>query len=242
MAKFGVGQPIKRVEDQRLITGKGRYTDDISLPGQAFGYVLRSPHAHARIKGIDTAAAAAAPGVLGVFTAKDFGTVDAGVPCFIPITNKDGSERADPKHPILCRDEVNYVGDNVAFIVAGTLAQAKDAAELVEVDYEELPAVAGTKEAIEPGRPQVHPDAPNNIAFDWFYGDEAKVEAAFKGAAHVTKVELINNRLVCNAMEPRAAVAEFKDGSWSCTPAPRAAGPSATRWPRISASRRTRCR
>jgi aerobic carbon-monoxide dehydrogenase large subunit len=211
MAKFGVGQPIKRVEDQRLITGKGRYTDDISLPGQAFGYVLRSPHAYARIKGIDTAAAAAAPGVLGVFTAKDFGAVDAGVPCFIPITNKDGSERADPKHPILCKDEVKYVGDNVAFIVAETLAQARDAAELVEVDYEELPAVAGTKEAIEPGRPQVHPDAPNNIAFDWFYGDEAKVEAAFKGAAHVTKVELINNRLVCNAMEPRAAVAEFKD-------------------------------
>jgi carbon-monoxide dehydrogenase large subunit len=212
MAKFGVGQSVRRVEDQRLLTGKGRYTDDISLPGQAHGYVLRSPHAHARIKGIDTSAAAAAPGVLGVFTAKDFGTVEAGVPCFIPVTNKDGSERADPKHPILCTDEVNYVGDNVAFIVAETLAQAKDASELVEVDYEVLDAVAGTAEAIEPGRPQVHPEAPGNIAFDWLYGDEGKVEAAFKGAAHVTKIELINNRLVCNAMEPRAAVAEYKDG------------------------------
>ncbi len=213
MAKFGVGQSVRRVEDQRLITGHGRYTNDISVDGQAYGYVLRSPHAHAKIKGIETEAAKAAPGVLGVFTAADFGSVDAGVPCFIPVKNKDGSDRADPKHPILCKDEVNYVGDNVAFIVAETLAQAIDASELVEVDYEELPAVAGTKEALEPGRPQVHPEAPSNIAFDWLHGDEGKVEAAFKSAAHTTKIELINNRLVCNAMEPRAAVATFDEAS-----------------------------
>lgn len=209
MAKFGVGQSVKRVEDQRLLTGHGRYTDDINRPGQAYGFVLRSPYAHARIKSIGTEDAKAAPGVLGVFTAADFGDIDAVVPCFIPVTNRDGSDRADPKHPILCKDEVNYVGDNVAFVVAETLAQAKDAAELIEVDYEELGAVAGTKEAIEPGRPQVHPEAPGNIAFDWLHGDEAKVAEAFAKAAHVTKVDLVNNRLVCNAMEPRAAVAEF---------------------------------
>lgn len=212
MAKFGVGQSVRRVEDQRLVVGKGRYTDDISLPGQAYGYVLRSPHAHARIVSIDTAAALAAPGVLGVFTANDFGAIEAGVPCFIPLQNKDGSSRADPPHPILCKDKVNYVGDNVAFVVAETLLQAKDAAELVEVDYEELPAVAGTTQATEPGRPQIHPDAPSNIAFDWHYGDAATVDAAFAAAAHTTTIELINNRIVCNAMEPRAAVAEFADG------------------------------
>ncbi len=217
MAKFGVGQSVKRVEDQRLLTGKGRYTDDISIVGQVYGYVLRSPHAHAKILGIDTSAAAGSPGVLGVFTAKDFGSADAGVPCFIPVTNKDGSDRADPKHPILCSDKVHYVGDNVAFVVAETVAQAKDAAELIEVDYEELEAVAGTAQAIEAGRPQIHADAPKNIAFDWFYGDEAKVDAAFKAAKHVTKVELINNRLVCNAMEPRAAVAEFDKSSGKLT-------------------------
>jgi len=213
MAKFGVGQPVKRVEDQRLITGHGRYTNDISVNGQVYGYVLRSPHAHAKIKSIDTTAAVSAAGVLGVFTAADFGSIEAGVPCFIPLTNKDGSDRADPVHPILCKDEVNYVGDNVAFVVAETPAQAQDAAELVEVDYEELPAVAGTKEALEPGQPQVHPEAPGNIAFDWFHGQEAEVEAAFANAAHTTKVELVNNRLICNAMEPRAAVATYDEAS-----------------------------
>jgi carbon-monoxide dehydrogenase large subunit len=217
MAKFGVGQPVRRVEDQRLITGRGRYTDDISIDGQAHGYVLRSPHAHARIRSIDTSAAVKAPGVLGVFTAKDFGPAGASVPCFIPITNKDGSERADPPHPILCTDKVHYVGDNVAFVVAETLAQARDAAELVEVDYEELEAVAGTAQATEAGRVQIHPDAPRNIAFDWLHGDEAKVDAAFAKAAHVTKIELINNRLVCNAMEPRAAVAEFDKSAGKLT-------------------------
>jgi aerobic carbon-monoxide dehydrogenase large subunit len=210
MAKFGIGQPVRRVEDQRLITGGGRYSDDINLDGQAYGYVLRSPHAHARIRGIDTSAAKAAPGVLAVLTGADLG--DAGIPCFIPLKNRDGSGRADPKHPILCRDEVNYVGDNVAFVVAETRLQAKDAAELIEVDYEPLPAVADTAKAPRPGQPQVHPEAPNNLAFDWHYGDAAAVDAAFAGASHVTKLELINNKVVCNAMEPRACVAEFAGG------------------------------
>jgi aerobic carbon-monoxide dehydrogenase large subunit len=210
MAKFGIGQPVRRVEDQRLVTGGGRYSDDINLDGQAYGYVLRSPHAHARIRGIDASAAKAAPGVLAVLTGADLG--DAGIPCFIPLKNRDGSGRADPKHPILCRDEVNYVGDNVAFVVAETRLQAKDAAELIEVDYEPLPAVADTAKAPQPGQPQVHPEAPNNLAFDWHYGDAAAVDAAFAGAAHVTKLDLINNKVVCNAMEPRACVAEFAGG------------------------------
>ena len=131
MSKFGIGQPVRRVEDQRLITGQGRFTDDISLPGQLHLYVLRSPTAHARIASLDTTAAKAAPGVRLVATAAE---LDAGLPCFIPITNRDGSERADPKHPILCQSEVNHVGDNVAFVVADTREQAKDAAELIEVD------------------------------------------------------------------------------------------------------------
>lgn len=207
MAKFGIGQPVRRVEDQRFITGAGRYTDDISVAGQAYGYVVRSPHAHARIKGIDTAAALSAPGVLAVYTAEDLG--DASIPCFIPTKNRDGTDRADPKHPVLCGDEANYAGDNVAFVVAETRSQAKDAAELVDVTYEPLPAVADTAKALESGQAQVHPEAPGNLAFDWHYGDDAAVEAAFAAATHVTRVDLVNNKVVCNAMEPRACVAEY---------------------------------
>lgn len=206
MTKFGIGQPVRRVEDQRLITGQGRFTDDINLPDQAYLYVLRSPTAHARIARLDVGAAKSAAGVLLVATAAD---LDTGLPCFIPITNRDGSERADPKHPILCQDEVNHVGDNVAFVVATTREQAKDAAELIEVDYEELPAVADTAGALAPGAGQVHPEAPGNLAFDWHYGDEAGVAAAFAKAARVVKLELVNNRVICNAMEPRACVAEW---------------------------------
>jgi len=207
MAKFGVGQPVRRVEDQRLITGAGRYSDDINIDGQVYGYVLRSPHAHAKIRSIDTSAAKAAPGVLLVLTGDELG--QAGIPCLVPLKNKDGSDRADPLHPVLCKDEVNFVGDGVAFVVAETKLQAQDGAELIEVDYEPLPAVADTAKALEPGQPQVHPEAPNNIAFDWHYGDAAVVEAAFAKAAHVSKLDLVNNKVVCNAMEPRACVAQY---------------------------------
>ena len=206
MSKFGIGQPVRRVEDQRFITGEGRYTDDINLPGQAYGYVLRSPTAHARIASLDVTAAKAAPGVLLVVTAAE---LDASMPCLIPITNRDGSQRADPKHPILCKDEVNYVGDQVAFVVAETRTQAKDAAELIEVEYADLPAVADTAKALAAGAPQVHPEAPGNLAFDWHHGDEAAVKAAFANATQVVELELINNRVICNAMEPRACVAEW---------------------------------
>ena len=201
MSKFGIGQPVRRVEDQRFITGEGRYTDDINFPGQAYGYVLRSPTAHARIASLDVTAAKAAPGVLLVVTAAE---LDASMPCLIPITNRDGSQRADPKHPILCKDEVNYVGDQVAFVVAETRTQAKDAAELIEVEYADLPAVADTAKALAAGAPQVHPEAPGNLAFDWHHGDEAAVKAAVANATQVVELELINNRVICNAMEPRA--------------------------------------
>ena len=204
MSKFGIGQPVRRVEDQRFITGNGRYTDDINQPGQAYGYVLRSPTAHARIARIDTAAAEAAPGVLLVVTAAEY---DASIPCLIPMQNRDGTDRADPRHPVLCKDEVNYVGDRVAFVVAETRMQAKDAAELIEVEYEDLPSVADTAGALAKGAGQVHPEAPGNLAFDWHFGDEAATDAALAKAARVVELELVNNRVICNAMEPRAAVA-----------------------------------
>lgn len=218
MTKFGVGQPVRRVEDQRLITGRGRYTDDINLPGQAHLVVVRSPHAHARIRSIDTSAAKAAPGVLAVVTGAELAAMgDNAIPCFIPITNRDGSAAPMPKHPVLVTDKVRYVGDKVAFVVALTKAQARDAAELVEVDYETLPAVTDTAAALLPGQPIVHDECPRNIAFDWLHGDEGAVDAAFAKAAHVTKLELINNRLVCNPLEPRAAVAEWDAASGSVT-------------------------
>ncbi len=207
MAKFGIGQPVRRVEDQRLVTGRGRYTDDINLAGQAWGHVVRSPHAHARIRAIDTSRALAAPGVLAVLTAADTGS--AAVPCFVPMKNRDGSDAPMPAHPILARDKVRYVGDKVAFVVAETRARARDAAELVRVDYEPLDAVVDTATALEPGRPQVHEECPRNLAFDWLHGDEAAVGKALAGAARVVRLELVNNRLVCNPMEPRAAVAEW---------------------------------
>ncbi|MCS7267493.1 MAG: xanthine dehydrogenase family protein molybdopterin-binding subunit [Geminicoccaceae bacterium] len=207
MAKFGIGQPVRRVEDQRLVTGRGRYTDDVNLPGQVYGVVVRSPHAHARIRRIDTSRARSAPGVLAVLTAEDLG--EAAIPCFVPMTNRDGTKAPMPRHPVLCREVVRYLGDRVAFVVAETKAQARDAAELIEIDWEVLEAVTDTAAALEPGRPRVHEQCPNNLAFDWAFGDADAVERAFAQAARTVRLELVNNRVVCNAMEPRAAVAEW---------------------------------
>jgi carbon-monoxide dehydrogenase large subunit len=215
MAKFGIGQPVRRVEDQRLVTGRGRFTDDVNLPGQVYGFVVRSPHAHARIRRIDTSKAMAAPGVLAVLTAADVG--GASIPCFVPITNRDGSKAPMPAHPILCRDKVRYVGDKVAFVVAETRAQARDAAELVEVDYEPLEAVVDTAAALGARVPPVHEECPGNLAFDWHFGDEQAVAAAFARAARRVRLELVNNRLVCNPMEPRGAVAEWDAGAGKLT-------------------------
>lgn len=212
MAKFGVGQSVLRVEDQKFITGKGRYTDDINLDGQAYGVAVRSPEAHANIKAIDIEAAKAAPGVLAVLLASDITAHGANeLPCAIPMENRDGSAGINPLRPVLCKDRVRHVGDHVAFVVAETAVQAKDAAELVEVDYETLDAVTSTAGAASPGQPLVHDDVPNNLAFDWEFGDRAGTESAISAAAHVVELELVNNRLISNAMEPRAVVADFQE-------------------------------
>ena len=218
MAKFGIGQPVRRVEDQRFITGNGRYTDDINAEGQAYLVVVRSPHAHAKIGGIDTAAAKAAPGVLAVLTAADLDAMgDNTVPCLVPMKNRDGSDAPNPKHPILVSDKARYVGDYVAAVVAQTKAQARDAAELVEVSYEELPAVADTGSAVAQTSVPVHDECPKNVAFDWHHGDADAVEAAFKKAAHISRLDLVNNRVVANAMEPRASVARYDPANESIT-------------------------
>ena len=210
MAKFGFSQSTRRAEDNRFLTGKGRYTDDLNLAGQAWGWVVRSPHAHARINGVDTAAAKAAPGVVDVITGDEFEAADANhVPTMVPMTNRDGSKAPLPAHPILCTDRVRHVGDSVAFVVAETLAEAKAAAELVEVDYAPLDAVAGTTAALKTGQPLVHEDAPGNLAYDWEHGDGDANAAVFESAAHVVSLDLVNNKVVVASMEPRGAIADF---------------------------------
>jgi carbon-monoxide dehydrogenase large subunit len=208
MAKFGIGQSVRRTEDQRFVTGRGRYTDDINLDGQAYGCVLRAPEAHARIVGIDLEQARSAPGVLAIFTGADIDAEGSNeIPCGIPLKNRDGSDRADVLRPVLCSERVRHVGDHVAFVVAETLVQAKDAAELIEVEYETLPSVIDTDQATASGAPRVYDHVPGNLAFDWEYGDPEAVDQAFAQAAHVSRIRIINNRVVANPMEPRAAVA-----------------------------------
>ncbi|HEV7268448.1 MAG TPA: xanthine dehydrogenase family protein molybdopterin-binding subunit [Falsiroseomonas sp.] len=213
MAKFGLSQSVRRVEDPRLLTGRGRYTDDIGMPGQAHGIVLRSPHAHARITAIDTAPAKAVPGVLAVITGADLKAAGLGeLPCMIPLKNRDGSPRADAPRLALATDTVRHVGDPVAFIVAETPQAARDGSEAVMVDYDVLPAATDLATAHEPGAPPVWPDAANNIVFDWEAGDKAKTDAAFARAAHVTRMTVVNNRVVVASMEARAAVAGWQGG------------------------------
>src|SRR5690242_12531357 len=211
MAKFGIGQSIRRVEDPRLLTGGGRYTDDTKLSAPAARlYVLRSPHAHADIRSIDTAAAKKAPGVLLVFTGEDVKQAGFGdVPCLVPLDNRDGTPRGDTPRPMLAQGRVRHVGDPVAMVVAETLEQAKDAAELIEVDYAPRPHVVGTYEAAQPGAPLVHDHIKSNIAFDWHMGDQAKTDAAFARADKVVKLQIVNQRLVVNSMEPRGAICEY---------------------------------
>jgi aerobic carbon-monoxide dehydrogenase large subunit len=204
------GQSVKRKEDKRFITGKGRYTDDTVLPNQSHCVFVRSPHAHARIKGIDASAALAAPGVLAVLTGQDFVKAGYGpLICGFMVYNKDGSPQKAGYHPALAIDTVRYVGDHVAAVIAETRDQARDAAELVMVDYDELPAVVDLYGAMAPDAAQLHPDIPNNICFDWSIGDKDLTESAFKSAAHVVDLTLRNNRLVPNPMEPRACNAFY---------------------------------
>jgi len=213
MAKFGLSQPVRRIEDPRLLTGRGRYTDDIPAAGALRGYVLRSPHAHARIRSIDTTAARALPGVRAIFTAADLAAEGLGeLPCTIPLTNRDGTPRAETPRYALAAEVVRHVGDPVAFVVADSLQAAKDAAEAIAVDYEVLDSTTDLATAAEPGRPQVWHTAPNNIAFDWEMGDKARTDALFARAAHITRLSVVNNRIVVASMEGRACLAEWQDG------------------------------
>ncbi len=213
MSEGGIGVPLRRKEDRRFLTGVGTYTDDIDRPGQAYAAIVRSPHAHARIGSIDTAAAAAAPGVIAVFTNAEMAADGVGgLPCGWAITQSDGTAMAEPPHPVLAAGKVRHVGDPVAMVIAATRAQARDGAELVQVDYEVLPAVVTGPEAIAEGAPAVHDEAPDNLCFAWEIGDAAATEEAFAKAAHVTTIELANTRMVTNAVEPRAAVGEYDAG------------------------------
>ncbi|RMH83123.1 MAG: xanthine dehydrogenase family protein molybdopterin-binding subunit [Calditrichaeota bacterium] len=205
-----IGKSVKRVEDKRFVTGRGRYTDDIVLPNITYAYIIRSPYAHARIKKIDASQALATPGVVAVFTGEDIAKAGInGVPCGWAVNFKNGDPMKEPPHPLLAIDKVRYVGDAVAVVIAEDRATAKDAAELVNVEYEELPAVADAAKALEEGVPLVHDDVPNNICYDWEIGDKAATDEAFAKADHVTTLEIINQRLIPNAIEPRCAIGDY---------------------------------
>ena len=203
-----IGESIKRVEDQRFITGTGEYTDDIVLARMTHAYVLRSQLAHAKIKSIDTSAAKAAAGVVAVYTGADVAHIN-GLPCGWQVNFTDGEVMREPKHPLLVTDKVRHVGDGVALIVAETKQQARDAADLIEVDYEELPVVVDASKALEAGAPMVHDELPDNRAFDWQLGDKAATDAGLAQAHHVTKMKIRNQRLVPNAIEPRSYIGDY---------------------------------
>jgi len=211
-----IGTSVRRKEDYRFLTGSGQFTDDVNPPNHVHAYFLRSPHPHAKIKRIDTGKAKAAPGVLAVYTAEDLTGVN-GLPCGWLITGTDGKPMNEPPHPVLAQGKVRYVGDPVALVIAETPNEAKDAAELVNVDYEVLPAVVNVVDALKSGAPQLHDGAPGNRCYTWALGDKAAVDAAFAKAAHVTKLDIVNNRLIPNAIEPRAAVASYHRGEDSYT-------------------------
>ena len=209
MGEFAIGQSVSRFEDPRLLRGGGRYVGDIVLPGLVFGHVLRSPHAHARIRSIDTSKAKAASGVLAVLTGADWeasGWGDLPVPG--GLKRRDGSAFRPP-YPALVKDRVRWAGDYVAFVVAETLIQAQDAAELIAVDYEPLPAVVSTAEATAPGAPRVWDQCPDNIGFVQLFGDKAATDAAFANAPHVVKHRFVINRVTAASMEPRGSIGDY---------------------------------
>jgi aerobic carbon-monoxide dehydrogenase large subunit len=218
MADTGMGASVKRKEDQRFITGKGQYTDDINRPGQTWAFFVRSPHAHATLKSVDATAALASPGCLAVYTGADIAKDKVGgLICGWMIHSKDGAPMKAGAHPALAQGKVRYVGDHVAVVIAETLAQARDAAEKVTVEYEVLPAAVDVATTQTDGQPQIHAEAPNNTVYQWHLGDKAKVDAAFAAAKHVTRIDLVNNRLIPNAIEPRAAIGDFDSGQDSFT-------------------------
>ncbi len=202
-----IGESVRRKEDYRFLTGAGQYTDDITMQAQSYAVFVRSPHAHAIIKSIDISAASSMPGVVRIFIGKDLEGKMGGLPCGWLINNPDGTPMNEPPHPVLALGKVRHVGDQLAMVIADTLEQAKNAAEAVQVDYDVLPAVVDVRDAAT--GPQLHDGAPNNKCYKWVLGDKANVDAAFANAAHVTKLDLINNRLVPNAMEPRVAIGNY---------------------------------
>ena len=226
MVKFAIGQGVHRVEDNRLLTGAGNYTDDIHVDGAAHSAILRAPVAHAVIRSIDVEAARAAPGVIAVFTGADVEADGLGdLPCVPPVTNRDGTPRADTPRPILAKTKVRHVGDPIAFVIAETQIQARDAVELIEVEYDELDATVDTEAAVAEGAPQLFDHIPNNLAFDWESGDKAAVDAAFANAHKAVSVRIVNNRIVVNSMEVRPVVAEYDPSTdrstlWSSTQGP----------------------
>src|SRR5580658_955897 len=218
MAFEGIGASVRRKEDARFLNGRGHYTDDINRPGQLYAYMKRSDRPHAKLNGIDISAAAKAPGVIAVFTGADMAVENiGGLPCGWQIHSKDGSPMAEPPHPVMATGKVRHVGDPIAVVIAETKQQAKDAAELLTIDFSDLSAVATVTAAAAPGAPLVHDDVPGNVCYDWHIGDKAVVDAAFAGAAKVVKLDLTNNRLIPNAMEPRAAIGDFDVNSGEYT-------------------------
>src|SRR4030081_1462614 len=210
MGVEGIGASVVRKEDRRFTTGKGRYVDDIKLVGLTHAHFIRSPHAHAKVKSIDSSAAMKMPGVVGVLTGQKIVDDKVGnLICGWAVSSKDGTPMKMGAWPAMAPETVRFVGQAVAVVIAETKNQAKDAAEAVVVDYEELQAVPDIKAAIKQGAPQLHPEAPGNVVYDWHLGDEAAVKGAFAKAANVVTLELTNNRLVPNAMEPRAAIADY---------------------------------
>ena len=217
MTETNIGAPIKRVEDKRFLTGRGRYTDDLNQPNQLYACILRSPHAHANLKKGDVSQAKAAPGVIDIFTGSDMAADEVGsLPCGWQIHSKDGSPMHEPGHPPMAVTKVRHVGDQVAIVIAETKSQARDALDIIEVDYEVLPAAINMDEALS-GKALVHDDVPNNMCFDWEIGDKEATENSFSDAHKVVSIELVNNRLIPNAMEPRAAVAQYDPSNGNYT-------------------------
>ena len=218
MTKFGIGQPVRRVEDQRFVTGRGRFVDDMNLPHQAYGAVVLAPHAHARITRIDTARARAADGVLCVLTGADAiaDGLDGFPPLFMP-EDWGGPKGYRTVRPVLVTDKVRCVGDRVAFVVASTLDQARDAAEAIEIDYQPLPAVVHVEDAVADGAPAIWDDCAGNVSFELAHGDKAATEAVFSKASHVVSLRLENNRISANSIEARAAIGDYDPGDESFT-------------------------
>src|SRR5436190_3793928 len=216
--RFAIGQPVSRSEDPVLLRGQGRYSDDVNLPAQDYAVMVRSPHAHGVIRDIDIIAARGMSGVLAVYTAADLASGGIGpLPPRQVMNNRDGTPMLSPVRYALATDKVRHVGEAVAVVIAETVAAAKDAAEAVVVDVDSLPAVSEPHQADAPGAPQIYDEVPGNVGLDFHYGDSEAIAAAFARAAHVTRLDLRANRIVVNAMEPRAALAQYdpKRGHWT---------------------------